>query len=345
MKLAGPCSWLDHEAGWTMKLAGDLVGVKPLPSFTAAWWEETKRTVRLERVLTAAEMVVGFTDRLTHLGAASALLPVAGTALSVVRQRQAAGDPVERGDPVIRDWATVLGLLTDAGAVVYDDDAQRLLIGPVVSPAPWTTSCQCGGCRRATLRVPRKVREMPASALLTSVVRVQQAVVACAGPLSYKASSILRAARVPAEACYRSAVSYVLRTWLGNPAVVTVEECNSGGAKRVHLRVDTGPRKIIIDIVCHHPAGSPDTGQSVAGHLVRVVEDYAPAHPGFEPWLVNFVTQEEEAVVGPPSGPAWRTLPSRRATACTWWRTGTWCCVSLSGPQAPSRWLPRMSPM
>ena len=44
-----------------MKLAGDLVGVKPLPSFTAAWWEETKRTVRLERVLTAAEIVVGFT--------------------------------------------------------------------------------------------------------------------------------------------------------------------------------------------------------------------------------------------------------------------------------------------
>jgi hypothetical protein len=37
VKLAGPCSW-------TMKLAGDLVGVKPLPSFTAAWWEETKRT-------------------------------------------------------------------------------------------------------------------------------------------------------------------------------------------------------------------------------------------------------------------------------------------------------------
>ena len=72
VKLAGPCSWLDHEAGWTMQLAGDLVGVKPLPSFTAAWWEETKRTVRLERVLTAAEIVVGFTDRLTHLGAASA---------------------------------------------------------------------------------------------------------------------------------------------------------------------------------------------------------------------------------------------------------------------------------
>ena len=115
-----------------MKLACELVGVKPLPSFTAAWWwGETKRPVRLERVLTAAEIVVGFTDRLTHLGAASALL--AGTALSVVRQRQAAGDPVERGDPVIRDWATVLGLLTDAGAVVYDDDVQRLLIGPAVS--------------------------------------------------------------------------------------------------------------------------------------------------------------------------------------------------------------------
>ena len=113
-----------------MKLAGELVGMKPLPSFTAAWWGKTKRTVRLERVLTAAEIVVGFTDRLTHLGAASALL--AGTALSVVRQRQAAGDPVERGDPVIRDWATVLGLLTDAGAVVYDDDVQRLLIGPAV---------------------------------------------------------------------------------------------------------------------------------------------------------------------------------------------------------------------
>jgi hypothetical protein len=110
-----------------MKLAGELVGVKPLPSFTAAWWGETKRTVRLEWVLTAAEIVVGFTDRLTHQGAASALL--AGPALSVVRQRQAAGDPVERGDPVIRDWATVLGLLTDAGAVVHDD-VQRLFIGP-----------------------------------------------------------------------------------------------------------------------------------------------------------------------------------------------------------------------
>ncbi len=89
--------------------------------------------MRLElvfRLLTAAEIVVGFTDRLTHLAAASALL--AGTALSVVRQRQAAGDPVERGDRVIRDWATVLGLLTDAGAVVYDDDVQRLFIGPAV---------------------------------------------------------------------------------------------------------------------------------------------------------------------------------------------------------------------
>ena len=39
---------------------------------------------------------------------------------------------MERGDPVIRDWATVLGLLTDAGAVVYDDDVQRLFIGPAV---------------------------------------------------------------------------------------------------------------------------------------------------------------------------------------------------------------------
>ena len=93
----------------------------------------------------------------------------------------------------------------------------------------------------------------------------------------------------------------VRRTWLGNPAVVTVEECNSGGAKRVHLHVDTGPRKIIIDIVCHRPAGSPDTGQSVAGHLVRVVEDYAPAHPGFELWLVSFVTQEEEEAVADPA--------------------------------------------
>jgi hypothetical protein len=43
-------------------------------------------------------------------------------------------------------------------------------------------------------------------------------------------------------------MAYVLRTWLGNPAVVTVEECNSGSANRVHLRVDTGPRKIIIDM-------------------------------------------------------------------------------------------------
>ena len=63
-------------------------------------------------------------------------------------------------------------------------------------------------------------------------------------------------------------MAYVLRTWLCNPAVVTVEECNSGGAKRVHLRVDTGPRKIIIDIVCHRPARSPDTGQSVAANLL-----------------------------------------------------------------------------
>jgi hypothetical protein len=107
------------------------------------------------------------------------------------------------------------------------------------------------------------VRAMPARALLTSVVRVQQAVVACAGPLSSKASTILRAARVPSEACYRSAMTCVLRTWLCNPAVVTVEECNSGGARRVHLRVDTGPRKIIIDIVCHRPASSlpPATGK------------------------------------------------------------------------------------
>ncbi len=43
-------------------------------------------------------------------------------------------------------------------------------------------------------------------------------------------------------------MAYLLRTWLGNRAVVTVEECSSGGAKRVHLRVDTGPRKIIIDM-------------------------------------------------------------------------------------------------
>jgi hypothetical protein len=90
VKLAGPWSWLD--GAWTMKLAGELVGMKPLPSFTAAWWGETKRPVRLQWVLTTAEIVVGFTDRLTHLGAASALL--AGTALSVVRQRQAAG-PVQ----------------------------------------------------------------------------------------------------------------------------------------------------------------------------------------------------------------------------------------------------------
>jgi hypothetical protein len=32
-------------------------------------------------------------------------------------------------------------------------------------------------------------------------------------------------------------MAHVLRTWLGNRAVVTVEECNSGGAKRVHLHV------------------------------------------------------------------------------------------------------------
>ena len=179
---------------------------------------------------------------------------------------------------------------------MYDDDVQRLLIrvGPgVFASAVDDVLRRLSSCDIAS---PRKVREMPARALLTSVVRVQQGVVACAGPLTSKASTILRAARVPSEACYRSAVAYVLRTWLGNPAVVTVEECNSGGAKRVHLRVDTGPRKIIIDIVCHRPAGSPDTGQSVAEHLVRVVEDYAPAHPGFEPWLVNFVTQEEEEV-------------------------------------------------
>jgi len=143
-----------------MKLACELVGVKPLPSFTAAWWGETKRPVRLEQVLTAAEIVVGFTDRLTHLGAASALL--AGTALSVVRQRQAAGDPVERGDPVIRDWATVLGLLTDAGAVVYDDDVQRLFIGPR-GVGQRRGRRPAGGCRRATLRVPaRCVKCLPA---------------------------------------------------------------------------------------------------------------------------------------------------------------------------------------
>jgi hypothetical protein len=129
------------------------------------------------------------------------------------------------------------------------------------------------------------------------VVRVQQAVVASAGPLSSKNSTILRLAKVPSEACYKSAMAYVLRTWLGNLTVV--EESNlGGGAKRVDLRVEAGTRKIIIEIVCHRPAGSPDIGQSVAEHLVRVIEDYGPAHRGSEPWLVNFVTQEE-AVAGP----------------------------------------------
>ena len=204
---------------------------------------------------------------------------------------------MERGDPMIHDWAPVLGLLMDVGAVVYDDDVRCLLIGPAVyTMAVDDVLRRLSSCDIAS---PRKVREMPARALLTSVVRVQQAVVACAGPLTSKASTILRAARVPSEACYRSAMTCVLRTWLCNPAVVTVEECNSGGAKRVDLHVDMGPRKIIIEIVCHRPAGSPDTGQSVAEPLVRVVEDYAPAHPGFEPWLVNFVTQEEEALAGP----------------------------------------------
>ena len=143
-------------------------------------------------------------------------------------------------------------------------------------------------------------------------------------------------------------MAYVLRTWLGNRAVVTVEECNSGGAKRVHLRVDTGPRKIIIDIVCHRPAGSPDTGQSVAEHLVRVVEDYAPAHPGFEPWLVNFVTQEEEeeSVANPAiracmADPAIQACHRMHMVAdgdvvlrVTVWPAGS----------VPSAWLPRMSP-
>ena len=89
---------------------------------------------------------------------------------------------MERGDPVIRDWATVLGLLTDAGAVVYDDDVQRLLIGPR-GVGQRRGRRPAGGCRRATLRVPARC-EMPARALLTSVVRVQQAVVACRQDLS-----------------------------------------------------------------------------------------------------------------------------------------------------------------
>ena len=29
------------------------------------------------------------------------------------------------------------------------------------------------------------------------------------------------------------------------------------------------------------------------------MRNYGPAHPEFEPWLVNFVTQEEEEVAGP----------------------------------------------
>ena len=82
---------------------------------------------------------------------------------------------------------------------MYDDDVQRLLIGPAVfASAVDDVLRRLSSCDTVS---PRKVREMPARALLTSVVRVQQAVtvMACAGTLSYKASTILRAAtrRVP----------------------------------------------------------------------------------------------------------------------------------------------------
>ncbi len=141
----------------------------------------------------------------------------------------------------------------------------------------------------------------------------------------------------------------LLRTWLGNRAVVTVEECNSGGAKRVHLHVDTGPRKIIIDIVRHRPEGSPDTGQSVAGHLVRVVEDYAPAHPGFELWLVHFVTQEEDEAVAGAAGPTIRACMADPAIqACHRMHVvadgGVVLRVTV-WPAGSVAWLPRMSPM
>jgi hypothetical protein len=291
--LEGVIALTQGHRGWSMLLAKELVGMKPLPSFTAGWWTE-QDPASLEESLSATDIVKTFKADLTSLGTANALL--ASTVLSTVQQRQAAGGPVRRGEAVVDDWAPVLGLLTDVGAVVYDDDVRRLLIGPAVyDRAVGDVLRRLLSCDTTS---PRNVHEMRTQALLTSVVRVQQAVVASAGPLSSMNSTILRLAKVPSEASYRSAMAYVLRTWLGNLTVV--EESNlGGGAKRVDLRVEAGTRKITIEIVCHRPAGSPDIGQSVAEHLVRVIEDYRPAHPEFEPWLVNFVTQEEEAVAGP----------------------------------------------
>jgi hypothetical protein len=177
---------------------------------------------------------------------------------------------------------------------VYDGDVRRLLVGPAVfATAVDDVLRRLSSCDTTS---PRKVHDMSTRCLLAHVVRGQQAVVASATPLSFKASKILSATRVPSEACYRSAVSYVLRMWLGNRAVV--EECNLGGGMKVDLRVEAGTRRLVIELVCHRPAGSPVTQQSVSEHLVRLVEDYAPACLGFELWLVSFVTQEEEAVAG-----------------------------------------------
>jgi hypothetical protein len=181
-----------------MLLAKELVGMKPLPSFTAGWWTE-QDPASLEESLSATDIVKTFKADLTSLGTANALL--ASTVLSTVQQRQAAGGPVRRGEAVVDDWAPVLGLLTDVGAVVYDDDVRRLLIGPAVYDRA------VGDVLRRLLSCDLTcidgVHEVSTSVLLAHVTRVQQGVVASATAVSSKTSTILRAVRVPSESCYR----------------------------------------------------------------------------------------------------------------------------------------------
>ena len=299
--LEGVLALTQGHRGWTMLLAGQLVTVKPLPAFTAAWWakhDSDPADALLLRCLKATQIVKTAKDRLLAKGAASTLL--AGTVLSVVGQRQAQGRAVERGEAVMADWASVLALLTDVGAVVYDSDVRRLLPGPAVyvSAVDDVLARLCSGSYDVRVARPLALHEMPTWALLASVVRAQQEVVSRAAsesvPLQANASGILDDRRVPARSCYRSAMAFVLRAWLGHAAVV--EKCTTGGVKGVDLRVETGYHKFTTEIVCHRPAGSSWTAQSVSEGLVRVMR--APVHPGLEPWLVNFVTREEDEVAG-----------------------------------------------
>ncbi len=182
--------------GWTMMAAGELVGVKPTPAFTAEWWTEGSPGARIVDRFQSTHVVERFMQELSRLGVVSALL--AGTVLSIVGQREAAGDPVWRGDAVVRDWAPVLGLLTDVGAVVYDGDVRRLLVGPAVFATAVDDVLRRLSCCEVTCI--EGVNDVPTSVLLAHVAKVQQRVVALAGSLSSKSSAIVDG-RVPAESC------------------------------------------------------------------------------------------------------------------------------------------------